>query len=88
MESDHIALRPKIWFLTRAASIPEIEVADMQGFEVVRLKESEESDIAVLAEASAKARAAADVMERQIATDAGVIINRFMAGKFDNKEAD
>jgi hypothetical protein len=80
--------RPLVKALAYGSSIPEIEVADMQGFEIVRLKESEESDIAKLAEASAKARAAADVLERQMAADAGAIIDHFMAGKLDNKGAD
>jgi hypothetical protein len=35
--------------------------------------------IAELAEASAQARSAADVLEREIAAAAGVIIDRFMA---------
>ena len=47
--------------------------------EIVRLNQQEELAIAELAEASARARSAADVLERQIATDAGVIIDRFIA---------
>jgi hypothetical protein len=69
------------------SSIPEIEVADIEAFEVVRLKPSEESAIAELAEASAKARAAADVLEREIAADAEVIIARFIAGAPPNVES-
>lgn len=47
---------------------------------MVRLSESEESAIADIAEASAKARAEADVLERAIAPDATAIIDRFIAG--------
>jgi hypothetical protein len=38
-----------------------------------------ESTIAELAEAAAKARAGADILEREIATDAATIIDRFIA---------
>ncbi len=72
--------RPLVKSLAYGSSIPEIEVADIEAFEVVRLKASEESAIAELAEASAKARAAADVLEREIAADAETIIARFIAG--------
>ena len=72
--------RPLVKSLAYGSSIPEIEVADIEAFEVVRLKASEESAIAELAEASAKARAAADASEREIAADAETIIARFIAG--------
>jgi hypothetical protein len=45
----------------------------------VRLKASEEAAIAELAEGSAMARAEADVLEREIATDAAAIVDRFIA---------
>ncbi len=71
--------RPLVKALAYGSSIPEIEVADMQTFEIVRVKNDDESAIADLAEASAKARAAADILEREIATDAATIIARFIA---------
>lgn len=69
--------RPLIKSLAYGSSIPEIEVADFAGQEVVRLKPAVESAIANLAEASAQARAAADLLEREIAWDASAIIERF-----------
>lgn len=71
--------RPLVKSLVYGSSIPEIEVADMETFGIVRLKAAEESAIAELAETSAKARAAADVLERKIAVDAGSIIDRFIS---------
>jgi hypothetical protein len=47
---------------------------------IVRLKTAQESAIAEIAEASAKARAAADILEREIASDAGAIIDKFIGG--------
>jgi hypothetical protein len=47
------------------SSIPEIHVGDLQRFEVVRLKPADESAIAEISEASAKARPAADILERK-----------------------
>jgi len=70
--------RPLLKSLAYGSSIPEIEVADVVNFEIVRLKSAEESTIADLAEASAKARAEADVLEREISKDASIIIDRFI----------
>jgi hypothetical protein len=70
--------RPIVKSLAYGSSIPEIEVADLASLEVVRLEPVEESAIAKLAEASAEARAAADIMEREITTDAEKIIAKFM----------
>jgi hypothetical protein len=64
---------------TYGSSIPEIEVADVASLQIVRLEPLEEEAIAELAEASAKARAAADVLERQITAEAELILNRFIA---------
>jgi hypothetical protein len=66
--------------LAYGSSIPEIEVADIEAFEIVRVKSAEEAAIADLAEAAAKARAGADILEREIATEGTAIIDRFMAG--------
>jgi hypothetical protein len=70
--------RPLVKSIAYGSSIPEIEVTDMEAFEVVRLKAPEESAIAELAEASAKARATADILEREIAANAEAIIARFI----------
>ncbi|MDP3092674.1 MAG: hypothetical protein Q8N04_18510 [Nitrospira sp.] len=71
--------RPVVKALAFGSSVPEIESEDLANLEFVRLKPSEESVIADLAEASAKARASADVLEREIAQDAGKIIERFIS---------
>ena len=73
--------RPIVKSLAYGSSIPHIEVADLAALEIVRLDPAEESAIADLAEAAAMARAAADLLERDIAQDAGAIIERFMAGQ-------
>jgi hypothetical protein len=71
--------RPLVKSLAYGSSIPHIDVGDVQTHEVVRLKDCEEAAIAELAEQSARARAAADLLEREIAADAGKIIAEFMA---------
>jgi hypothetical protein len=72
--------RPLIKSLAFGSSVPEIDSKDLADLEIVRLNPAEESAIADLAEAAAMARAAADLLERDIAQDAGAIIERFMAG--------
>jgi hypothetical protein len=71
--------RPVVKSLAYGSSIPHIDVSDVAAHEVVRLRSVEELVIAELAEASAKARAAADILEREIASDAGAIIDQFIA---------
>jgi hypothetical protein len=70
--------RPLVKALAYGSSVPEIEVADMEQFEVVRLSPDREAEIASLAEASAKARGEADFIEQSMARDAGDIIEEFM----------
>ncbi len=72
--------RPLVKSLAYGSSIPHIDVADLLTFEVVRLPHSEEEAIADLAEESAAKRAQADVLERELAADAGKLIDRFLAG--------
>ena len=72
--------RPLIKSLAFGSSVQEIDSKDLADLEIVRLNPAEESAIADLAEAAAMARAAADLLERDIAQDAGAIIERFMAG--------
>lgn len=87
----HPALgRPLVKALAYGSSIPEIDPADLAGLNVVRLNPRAEGDIADLAEASAKARADADLEERHVTRIAEEIIDRFMAsgGSRDNKDVD
>jgi hypothetical protein len=60
--------------------VPEINGDDLAELPIVRLESSEEAAIAELAEASAKSRAAADVLEREMTADAERIIGKFIAG--------
>lgn len=69
--------RPIVKSLAYGSSIPEIEVADLASLAIVRLDPGIESEIAGLAESAAAARAAADTLEREMAMDAGKIIERF-----------
>lgn len=71
--------RPLLIRAAYGTSIPHLDPGDVANFPVVRLGDAEESAIADLAEASAKARAEADVLEREIAQDAATIIDRFIA---------
>jgi hypothetical protein len=71
--------RPVVKSLAYGSSIPHIDVADLLSHDIVRVKEADESAIADLAEASAKARAQADIVEREIASDAAAIIDCFIA---------
>jgi len=70
--------RPLVKALAYGSSIPHIDVSDVLSHEVVRLPEAEESKIATLAEASAKARAGADLLEREMAVDAWRIVEAFI----------
>lgn len=71
--------RPLVKALAFGSSVPEIDSDDLANLEFVRLKSTEEVAIADLAEASARARAAADVLELKIASDARTIIDHFIA---------
>lgn len=71
--------RPLVKALAFGSSIPEIDRSDLSDLQIVRLKPSEETAIAELAEASAEARAEADVLEREIAADAASFVDRFIA---------
>ena len=76
----HLLLgHPVVKALAFGSSVPVIDGDDLANLEFVRLKPADEYAIADLAEASARARAAADVIEREIARDAGTIIARFMS---------
>lgn len=72
--------RPLVKSLAFGSSVPELDPDDLAALEIVRLESKDESAIADLAEASAHARSAADLLEREIAADAGAIIASFIAG--------
>jgi hypothetical protein len=72
--------RPIVKALAFGSSVPEINGDDLAELPIVRLESSEEAAIAELAEASAKSRAAADVLEREMTADAERIIGKFIAG--------
>ena len=71
--------RPIVKALAFGSSVPEIDGDDLAELQIVRLKPGEESAIADLAEESAKVRAAADFLEREITVDAERVITKFMA---------
>lgn len=86
----HVALthpllgRPLVKALAYGSSIPHIDSTDLYKHEVPRLSADEENAIADLAEESAALRAKADVLEREIAQEAGDLIDRFLAGDVVN----
>jgi type I restriction enzyme S subunit len=71
--------RPIVKALAFGSSVPEIDGDDLAQIQIVRLKPAEESAIAEAAERSAKVRAAADLLEREITADAEKLIANFMA---------
>ncbi len=73
--------RPLLIRAAYGTSIPHLDPGDVSAFPVVRLSAREETAIADLAEESAAERARADVLEREIAADAGKLIERFLAGE-------
>jgi len=70
--------RPAIKALAFGSSVPEIETEDLAAHRVVRLSKAKEDEIADLAEEAAKARSDADLIEQQMGTDAGEIIEQFI----------
>lgn len=66
--------------LPYGSSIPEIEVADVEQLEVVRLNAANENAIADMAEEASALRARADILENEIAADAEATLDRFIAG--------
>jgi len=71
--------RPLVKALAFGSSVPEIDGDDLAEVRIVRVTPAEESAIAEAAEQSAKVRAAADLLEREITADAGKIIAKCMA---------
>ena len=71
--------RPLLIREAYGTSIPHLDPEDVAAFSVVRLAKEIEDEIADKAEASARARADADALERDVANDAEVIIDHFLA---------
>jgi hypothetical protein len=76
--------RPILIRIAYGTSIPHLDPGDVSAFPIVRLAPGEESAIADLAEESAAERARADVLERELAADAGRLVERFIAGDLDS----
>lgn len=72
--------RPLLIRAAYGTSIPHLDPGDVAQFPVVRLSETEENAIANLAEESAADRTRADVLESELAEDAGKYIEKFLAG--------
>lgn len=72
--------RPLVKAFAFGSSVPEIDPGEISEYAIVRLTSSEENTIADLAEESAAERARADVLERELAVDAGNLVDRFIAG--------
>lgn len=72
--------RPILIRIAYGTSIPHLDPGDVSDFPVVRLTSGEEDVIADLTEEAAAERAQADVLERELAADAGNLVDRFIAG--------
>jgi len=70
--------RPLLLRIAYGMSIPHLDPDDVAAFPIVRLGTRVENTIAELAEASASEQARAEVMERELATDAGSVVSEFM----------
>jgi hypothetical protein len=76
--------RPVVKSLAYGSSIPHIDPGDLSLLDIPRLTPTQENAIADLAEESAALRAKADVLEREMAAEAGRLIDRFLAGDVVN----
>ncbi len=72
--------RPILMRTAYGTSIPHLDPGDVSDFPVARLTSGEENAIADFAEESAAERARADVLERELAAEAGTLVDRFIAG--------
>lgn len=73
--------RPLVKRLIYGSSIPHLDVADLEGFNLVRLAPEDEDVIADMAERASMLRAEADIMENAIAAEAESVLDRFIAGE-------
>ena len=76
--------RPLVKALAYGSSIPEIDPTDFSNLDVVRLSKKIEDTIADIAEEAADLRAMADIREREMQTNAGELIDKFIAGDLSN----
>lgn len=72
--------RPLIKSLAFGSSVPEIDPNEVIDFDVVRVGLEDEIAIAKLAEEAVETRSKADILERKIAADAGILVDKFLAG--------
>lgn len=71
--------RARVKALAYGSSIPEIEVEDLLDFAIPRLVARRESAIAVLAQEAAAARARADILERELASEADAVVRSIVS---------
>lgn len=71
--------RPLVKSLAFGSSVPEIDPDDLAAELIVRLQPSQENAIAELALASARARAKADILEREITQSAEELLDHFIS---------
>lgn len=76
--------RPALIRAAYGTSIPHLDPGDVSETIVPRLSPAEENAIADLAEASAEMRAEADLLDREIANEAGAFIDRFLGGNVND----
>lgn len=72
--------RPIMKSLPYGSSIPEIEVADVEQLEIVRINPDDEEAISDMAEEASALRAEADQLENALTAEAESLIDRFLAG--------
>ena len=72
--------RPLVKALPFGSSVPEIDPDEFVGLNIVRLSPKDEDRIADLAEEAGRLRAEADLSERGLASSAGELIDKFIAG--------
>jgi hypothetical protein len=70
--------RPLLIREAYGTSIPHLDPDDVASFPVVRLSQRQEDEIADLAESAAEQQAQAEVMERELAEEAGEVISEFL----------
>ena len=76
--------RPALIRMAYGTSIPHLDPNDVSSFLVARLEPKVEENIADFAEESAALRAEADILEREMADEAGRLIDSFLAGDVVN----
>jgi|GraSoi_2013_60cm_1033757.scaffolds.fasta_scaffold14870_3 hypothetical protein len=87
----HVALshprlgRPLVKSLPYGSSVPEIEPADCQNLEIVRLAPRTEEAIADLSKESAALRASADILELLLGDEADLLLQQFVTGEIGTK---